>query len=1108
MRVALRTIWSKDRIDALAKRLSDYREQLMLRVLLLLNANRKVQDGKLDTLLESSQEIVEVVTINFDTLHSNISEKLARDSSRQAKDRLDAERRHTETIAAILTTRDGHSRTITGPNYSTDTSKHLTEPGVVRTSTTYREHQRIHDGSYDEPPDFESKLATDVTGRILNALHFRRISDRRAAVALAHQKTFDWIYRDPISHNIQWDNLVEWLKRGRGCYWVSGKAGSGKSTLMKYLQEDQRTIQALHEWTGSSQLVIGSFYFWYAGTSLQKSQAGLLRSLLLDVLSKSPHLAVVLFPDLYRSMLTGEVVDRIEVSFIELSKAFQTLLVSNSQGLKVCFIVDGIDEYEGDHNEICEIFSQAETSTSVKILLSSRPIPACVHAFTKCPQLSLQKLAEGDIQNYVQDKIGQHALLVRMELARKGATRQIVDSITSKASGVFLWVTLVVRLVIIGLQEYDTVPRLLQRIDDLPPDLESLYDHMLGSMNPQNRVEGSRMLQLVLRSMLTHGDFPMTVLQLSFAEEEDCGIAIPTGISAISSQDEGWRSESIQGRMRSRCCGLIEVLDRRVPDGDSSQKPVGFLHRTVVEFLQLDTIWCQVVSKTEGTNFNVDKALISSSLLEMKSKPPTITQKETLELPPYFRSMLRMLTYERNMGNGRVLMEEFYMPEMMRTMDYYWGDPASLVSSGSLSLRPGGGTSRLLRTLTMRTPFPFLLSAACQCPTEYFDALLDLALAPSMISNPMASYEFVAYLLIRYLDEVQVPRRIVLSKAIVASRLSPNQPVSLPSENQPFWNHRWKHVLSKNGSYDWSQWEFLLHYATDLIQCSDAEFSNFLHLGVPESFCDIVISMVEKEADLCFVVSTWTETRSGNRGRTYAETQEATPFAVLQQLMLRMWKKRTSRAYQATKDVRQANEVLAEKVSFLEDRLRSRKAPLWTTRQSRDHHAISSARKPANKSKDTTMGDSKPRHGNRISFTKLMGSNKTGKLPSKTGTTEPSVPQSCQTEALPLADSPWRNFQAPALNTPPGRPSGRKASDEPEPNRNDYWDVTPRARRVELLDPEEQELVVQLARTDLTARDQRSVQSKIRQLTPQVQSQIFECSQTLRQAKQDAAGCV
>ena len=104
-------------------------------------------------------------------------------------------------------------------------------------------------------------------------------------------------------------------------------------------------------------------------------------------------------------------------------------------------------------------------------------------------------------------------------------------------------------------------------------------------------------------------------------------------------------------------------------------------------------------------------------------------------------------------------------------------------------------------------------------------------------------------------------------------------------------------MLSKSGSYNWSQWEFLVYYATDLNRCSDPEFTNFLHLGIPESFCDIVIGMIEKEANLHFVVLISAENQLGNRGRIYAETHETTPFAVLQQLMLRTWRKRTSIAY-------------------------------------------------------------------------------------------------------------------------------------------------------------------------------------------------------------------
>ena len=211
----------------------------------------------------------------------------------------------------------------------------------------------------------------------------------------------------------------------------------------------------------------------------------------------------------------------------------------------------------------------------------------------------------------------------KLELAESGTTDELIKGITSKASGVFLWVILVVRRLINGLQDYDTRVDLLEKLEELPLDLERLYEHMLESMSPQNRRQGSKLIQLVSRSLETHADYPMTVLQLSFAEQEDYSVALRSQIKQISKQDEDWRCEATEGRMRSRCCGLIEVQDHWTSLAKTRvEKEVGFLHRTVVEFLRSGTIWSRIVSLTENSKFNVDKALLSSSLAVVKAKPP------------------------------------------------------------------------------------------------------------------------------------------------------------------------------------------------------------------------------------------------------------------------------------------------------------------------------------------------------------------------------------------------------------------------------------------------------------------------------------------------------
>lgn len=42
-------------------------------------------------------------------------------------------------------------------------------------------------------------------------------------------------------------------------YWISRSAGSGKSTLMKYLSNNLKTVETLQTWVGSEKLIIASF---------------------------------------------------------------------------------------------------------------------------------------------------------------------------------------------------------------------------------------------------------------------------------------------------------------------------------------------------------------------------------------------------------------------------------------------------------------------------------------------------------------------------------------------------------------------------------------------------------------------------------------------------------------------------------------------------------------------------------------------------------------------------------------------------------------------------------------------------------------------------------
>lgn len=150
----------------------------------------------------------------------------------------------------------------------------------------------------------ETLLRNSTSSTIIDSLCFSSITQRLDEVTEAHYDTFQWIFQHPYEdvQGRQWDDFVEWLESGDGLYWINGKAGSGKSTLLKLVAGHPMTKKHLSAWKGDHELFTASFFFWNSGTMLQRSQEGMLRSLLYDILSRLPQLTPCLFPAQWADM--------------------------------------------------------------------------------------------------------------------------------------------------------------------------------------------------------------------------------------------------------------------------------------------------------------------------------------------------------------------------------------------------------------------------------------------------------------------------------------------------------------------------------------------------------------------------------------------------------------------------------------------------------------------------------------------------------------------------------------------------------------------------------------------------------------------------------------
>ncbi|KAH7070067.1 hypothetical protein FB567DRAFT_507528 [Paraphoma chrysanthemicola] len=425
-------------------------------------------------------------------------------------------------------------------------------------------------------------------------------------------------------------------------YFINGKAGSGKSTLMKFIYGypstekgstgvllNPSTQAALKVWAGKNELVVLNFFFWNLGTELQKSHSGMMRSLLYAVLEGHPELIPAVFPRLYRNWKSSE--SKTAPEYTELKQAFQ-LMIAKAEYLRLAIFIDGIDEFEGDHRDIT-LFLCSMVSSRIKLIVSSRPLNPCLSALADCPTLRLQDLTRRDMDLYVQGELAAHPLMLSQIRKHPEKAPKLCSSLADKAEGVFLWVKLVVRLLIEGLEDGDDITELQARLKALPSGLKDLYSRMFEKMEGDHRKQGSVIFQLLKRWNDTVHEHQLPGLVLSYAICQPSA-AFDLAVEPLSDDDFDWTMSSVDKRIRSRCCGLLELrYDDRTSTGQTAaifsdqhtfiENEVGrsyvtYLHRTVAEFITTDEVWKEIRCLTESMKFDPSTNLASACLSILK----------------------------------------------------------------------------------------------------------------------------------------------------------------------------------------------------------------------------------------------------------------------------------------------------------------------------------------------------------------------------------------------------------------------------------------------------------------------------------------------------------
>ncbi|KAJ8115950.1 hypothetical protein OPT61_g2519 [Boeremia exigua] len=381
------------------------------------------------------------------------------------------------------------------------------------------------------------------------SLKFEHIEDRYNNIRAAHADTCKWIF-DNNSYQCWLDDKQ--IARHHGLLWLKGKPGSGKSTLIK------SALSANRYQRGSD--IHLSFFFNARGTFFEKDTLGMYRSLLFQMLKYVPR--------------AGEVFE--ECSIFELPQAptfawtipqLQNLLkntLRKLEGRRLWIYVDALDECGEDQIRDMVAFFRTIGEYSMRAKIGMRVFFASRYY----PQISTPHKVELRLEDEQEHKLD----IVRFVNSELGAAseknprlQKIREEVIERASGVFIWVYLVVRI-LNKAYDHGDVLALERKLEQIPNDLSLLFKEVLARDG-----EKAEEMKLCVRWVLL-ARRPLTPRELYFA--------VHAGVNPLSLRElnsEEISDEVVNSFILSISRGLTELTE-------SNNPVVQFIHETIREF--------------------------------------------------------------------------------------------------------------------------------------------------------------------------------------------------------------------------------------------------------------------------------------------------------------------------------------------------------------------------------------------------------------------------------------------------------------------------------------------------------------------------------------------
>ncbi|KAF4431492.1 P-loop containing nucleoside triphosphate hydrolase [Fusarium acutatum] len=455
--------------------------------------------------------------------------------------------------------------------------------------------------------------------QILKAIAFQDIRMRRQEIGNIElaKETFEWMVKDemvPPSHRHLKQSFRSWLEKGQGIFHITGKPGSGKSTMMNFLANHPETRSQLDKWArNGNSIVIASVFLWDLGSAEQKNIDGIYRTILYTILSEHRELIPQVFENLWNALSEEPLMSQqhLEMSRNEIKIGLQKLITDSTRSYQYCFFIDGLDEFHDENIPNYSLANQLDHWAShqgIKICVSSRECAPWTTYFVEFPRLRIHLTTEQDIRRMIDKNLSDDRHLKTFDPT---ASEKFVNRFVNMANGVFIWVKLVLHELEAELNSEVSLDALYQVLDTFPKQLKEFYDRILLKVD---KPEAWAVLDVLIETAKWNVPMLFNIYHHSLLK----GLTPHPGYQGAFEDTAWWgdltpeaqaRVDDFRKRVPLLFRGMVDVVPGGHFWGNLASDWLTFSHRSIYEYLSTSSCQKPLRSRVD-TQIMITKCLI------------------------------------------------------------------------------------------------------------------------------------------------------------------------------------------------------------------------------------------------------------------------------------------------------------------------------------------------------------------------------------------------------------------------------------------------------------------------------------------------------------------